>query len=47
MAKNFSASDHGREQMLERPLPHSAESERAILGAIILDNAWSTRPSSS
>ncbi|MBC7930213.1 MAG: replicative DNA helicase [Rubrivivax sp.] len=25
--------------MLERPLPHSAESERAILGAIILDNA--------
>ncbi len=27
-----------RDQLLERPLPHSAESERAILGAIILDN---------
>src|SRR5207237_7148493 len=26
------------QSMLERPLPHSAESERAILGAIILDN---------
>ena len=25
--------------MLERPLPHSADAERAILGAIILDNA--------
>jgi replicative DNA helicase len=24
--------------MLERPLPHSAEAERAILGAIVLDN---------
>ena len=24
--------------MLDRPLPHSAESERAILGAVILDN---------
>ncbi|MCA1593834.1 MAG: replicative DNA helicase [Acidobacteria bacterium] len=31
--------DTSREQMLERPLPHSAESERAILGAIILDNS--------
>jgi replicative DNA helicase len=30
--------DNAREQMLERPLPHSAEAERAILGAIILDN---------
>ena len=30
--------DSARDQMLERPLPHSAESERAILGAIILDN---------
>ena len=30
--------DSSRDQMLERPLPHSAESERAILGAIILDN---------
>lgn len=36
MVKNF--SDSSRDQMLERPLPHSAESERAILGAIILDN---------
>ncbi|HVF55587.1 MAG TPA: replicative DNA helicase [Pyrinomonadaceae bacterium] len=35
---NFTV-DSSREQMLERPLPHSAESERAILGAIILDNA--------
>lgn len=37
MVKNF-ASDSMRDQMLERPLPHSAEAERAILGAIILDN---------
>ncbi|HEV2707035.1 MAG TPA: replicative DNA helicase [Pyrinomonadaceae bacterium] len=36
---NFASIDTTREQMLERPLPHSAESERAILGAIILDNA--------
>lgn len=34
---NF-VGDTTREQLLERPLPHSAESERAILGAIILDN---------
>lgn len=34
---NF-AVDSTRDQLLERPLPHSAESERAILGAIILDN---------
>lgn len=34
---NFPA-DTSREQMLERPLPHSADAERAILGAIILDN---------
>lgn len=27
-----------RDQMLERPLPNSAEAERAILGAVILDN---------
>ncbi|MGA9993961.1 MAG: DnaB-like helicase N-terminal domain-containing protein, partial [Pyrinomonadaceae bacterium] len=27
-----------RDQLLERPLPNSAESERAILGAILLDN---------
>src|SRR5918997_3906509 len=31
--------DSSLEQMLERPLPHSAEAERAILGAIILDNS--------
>ena len=31
-------ADASRDQLLERPLPHSAESERAILGAIILDN---------
>src|SRR3712207_477914 len=31
-------ADVARDQLLERPLPHSAESERAILGAIILDN---------
>jgi len=37
MVKNF-ASDTSRDQMLERPLPHSADAERAILGAIILDN---------
>lgn len=30
--------DTSRDQLLERPLPNSAESERAILGAIILDN---------
>ncbi|HEX8069973.1 MAG TPA: replicative DNA helicase [Pyrinomonadaceae bacterium] len=36
MARNF--ADPPREQMLERPLPHSADAERAILGAIILDN---------
>ncbi|HEV2803201.1 MAG TPA: replicative DNA helicase [Pyrinomonadaceae bacterium] len=37
MVKNF-APDPTRDQMLERPLPHGAEAERAILGAIILDN---------
>lgn len=31
--------DSSRDQMLERPLPHNAEAERAILGAIILDNS--------
>jgi replicative DNA helicase len=30
--------DTSRDQLLERPLPHSADAERAILGAIILDN---------
>ncbi|HYE64444.1 MAG TPA: DnaB-like helicase N-terminal domain-containing protein, partial [Pyrinomonadaceae bacterium] len=34
---NFVA-DTARDQLLERPLPNSAESERAILGTIILDN---------
>ncbi|HEX8633305.1 MAG TPA: replicative DNA helicase [Pyrinomonadaceae bacterium] len=37
MVKHF-APDSTRDQMLERPLPHSADAERAILGAIILDN---------
>jgi replicative DNA helicase len=31
-------ADTARDQLLERPLPNSAEAERAILGAIILDN---------
>src|ERR1700753_1033945 len=31
--------DTAREQMLERPLPHNAEAERAILGAVVLDNS--------
>ncbi len=35
---NFSG-DSTRDQMLERPLPHSAEGERAILGSIVLDNS--------
>jgi replicative DNA helicase len=30
--------DTSRDQLLERPLPNSSEAERAILGAIILDN---------
>src|ERR687894_479918 len=34
---NF-AVDSTRDQLLEKPLPHSADSERAILGAVILDN---------
>ena len=32
-----------REQFLERPLPSSEESERAILGAILLDNGLITQ----
>ena len=32
-------TNNGREQYLERPLPSSDESERAILGGIILDNS--------
>jgi replicative DNA helicase len=31
--------DHRREQFLEKPLPSSEESERVILGSILLDNA--------
>jgi replicative DNA helicase len=31
--------DQRREQFLERPLPSSEESERAILGAVLLDNS--------
>ncbi len=37
---NFVSTDRGAaDQLLERPLPHSADAERAILGAILLDNA--------
>ncbi len=32
-------ADTSRDQMLEKPLPNSSEAERAILGAILLDNA--------
>ena len=32
-----------REQFLERPLPSSEDSERAILGAILLDNSLITQ----
>ena len=35
MAKDF----NNRDQFLERPLPSNTESERAILGAILLDNS--------
>ncbi|HEX8707709.1 MAG TPA: replicative DNA helicase [Pyrinomonadaceae bacterium] len=35
---NFVA-DAARDQLLERPLPNSSEAERAILGAVVLDNA--------
>ena len=35
----FAFPEPRREQFLERPLPSSEESERAILGAILLDNA--------
>jgi DnaB helicase-like protein/TIR domain-containing protein len=31
--------DDGHEQLVDRPLPHHAEAERAILGAIILDSS--------
>jgi replicative DNA helicase len=36
----MAAPDPVREHTFERSLPHSAEAERAILGAIILDNAF-------
>src|ERR687896_2151551 len=39
---NF-AADTSRDQMLERPLPNSSEAERAILGAIIIDNTLVTQ----
>jgi replicative DNA helicase len=32
------AQDASRDQLLERPVPNSSESERAILGSIVLDN---------
>jgi len=32
-------TDNRRDQYLEKPLPSSEESERVILGAILLDNA--------
>jgi len=35
--------DSRREQYLERPLPSSEDSERVILGAILLDNALITQ----
>ena len=35
----MATTDFRREQFLERPLPSSEESERVILGAILLDNA--------
>src|SRR5215207_5124422 len=35
----FAFPEPRREQFLERPLPSSEDSERAILGAILLDNA--------
>ena len=31
--------DNRREQYLEKPLPSSEESERVILGAVLLDNS--------
>jgi replicative DNA helicase len=37
------ASNASRDQLLERPLPNSAESERAILGSIVLDNGLVTQ----
>ncbi|MEA2172852.1 MAG: replicative helicase [Blastocatellia bacterium] len=37
------AANASRDQLLERPLPNSAESERAILGSIVLDNGLVTQ----
>jgi replicative DNA helicase len=34
----MATADPAREKFLERPLPNSSEAERAILGAVILDN---------
>src|SRR2546426_3091592 len=34
----MAAPDPLREQSFERPLPNSSEAERAILGAVLLDN---------
>src|SRR5215471_10078293 len=34
----MAAPDPIRDQAFERPLPNSAEAERAILGAVVLDN---------
>ena len=39
----FATTDSIREQYLEKPLPSSADSERVILGAILLDNALVTQ----
>lgn len=39
----FAPTDSTREQYLEKPLPSSADSERVILGAILLDNALVTQ----
>src|SRR4028119_1722242 len=36
MAKDYNLN---RDQFLERPLPSNTEAERAILGAILLDNS--------
>ena len=35
----MASPDPVRDKLFERPLPNSPETERAILGAIILDNA--------
>ncbi len=39
----MASPDYKREQFLERPLPSSEESERAILGAVLLDNELLTQ----